>query len=110
MPFWRRDTATADPAAGDEELTGLLGGRGLDLAAAAALVDSRPSGSEARAHAVHVIGTDDRLDAALAGAKDGAGAGPGSTVALLAGVRAHNLAWAARGRAVTSEVSWSTVS
>ena len=106
MPFWRRDTATADPAAGDEDLTGLLGSGGrLDLAAAAALVDSRPLGSEARAHAVHVIGTDDRLDDALAGGGDGADAGPGSTVALLAGVRAHNLAWAARGRAVTSMTS-----
>jgi hypothetical protein len=48
MPFRRRDTATAAPAAGDGELTGLLGGRGLDLAAAAALVDSRPLGSKAR--------------------------------------------------------------
>ena len=100
MPFWRRETTSTDPAAGDEELAAVLrGGAGLDLAAAATLVDSRPPGSETRAHAVHAIGTDDRLDDALAGVDD---ADPASTVALLAGVRAHNLAWAARGRAVTS--------
>ena len=100
MPFWRREGATADPAAGDDELAALLQGRRLDLAAATALVESRPVGSEARAHAVHVIGTDDRLDGALADAA--ADADPSGTGALLARVRAHNLAWAARGRAVTS--------
>ena len=104
MPFRRRTTSTADPAAGDEDLAARRRGGRLDLTAATALVDSRPVGSEARAHAVHVVGTDDRLDDALAdaGADAGADTDPGGTVALLAGVRAHNLAWSARGRAVTS--------
>jgi len=66
MPMWRRDSTSTDPAAGDEELATVLKARSLDLGAALALLDSRPKGSETRAHAVHVIGTDPRLDDALA--------------------------------------------
>jgi hypothetical protein len=102
MPLWRRDTTSTDPAAGDDELAAVLKPRSLDLAAALALLDSRPAGSETRAHAVHVIGTDPRLDDALAAAGRDIEDEPGGTAALMAAVRAHNLAWEARGRAVTS--------
>ena len=83
MPLWRRDSTSTDPAAGDEELAAVLKPGSLDLGAALALLDSRPKGSETRAHAVHVIGTDHRLDDALA-AVGAARVRPGRDVALLA--------------------------
>ena len=102
MPFWNRDAASVDPAAGDADLAAALHPRAFDLRAALEVVDSRAPGSETRAHAVHVIGTDPRLDEALGEVEADIESDPGGSAALMAAVRAHNLAWEARGRAVTS--------
>jgi hypothetical protein len=99
MAFWRKesDQARLDLAAGDTELADVLADGPLDLARAVALLDGRPLGSETRAHAVHAIGLDPRLDRALPPDPE-----EGSATALIAVVRRHDLAWEARGRGVTS--------
>lgn len=101
MAFWKRSAtgprARFAPACGDAKVEDLLAGDRLDLRAVAQLLAERREAVESRAVAVHAIGSDPRLGDALAGADP-----DDVPVRLLHAVHAHNRAWAARGRAVTS--------
>ena len=97
MAFWSKRTGPSvavAPAAGDEELERLLAAPRLSPADVEQVLAHRRDHVEARAHAVHVIGADDRLDAWVDQAESPTGV-------LLRAVRTHNRAWAARGRAIT---------
>jgi hypothetical protein len=101
MAFWKRSAdrraAQLSPSGGDGELEELLADGRLDVHALAELLAARRGSVESRGVAVHMIGLDPRLGGALRRADP-----DDATVRLLAAVRAHNLAWASRGRAVTS--------
>jgi hypothetical protein len=99
MAFWRRERgsgARRSIAGGDAEVEALLE-TGLELGRLQELLAARAGDPEPRAVLVHAVGLDDRLDDVLRAAD-----GDDPVVRLLRAVRTHDLAWASRGRAVTS--------